>query len=189
MAADPDVMILVDASWDTAVGKIDYLHNHTEFCNLRPVMQAKYIKIDFSASALGPRNGVAALDMVSAALHVVTGDDTINFQSGVGFFEEDMVVDRTANLRCPFVPPIANNTIVVVAEESKDKIPGWAIALIVVVCTLCLLISAAAACLVSREKQGKPVFSTLNQGSNARPAAQQTKTGSVDGVAVDLQMA
>ena len=74
-------------------------------------MQAKYIKIDFSASALGPRNGVAALDMVSAALHVVTGDATINFQSGVGFFEEDMVVDRTANLRCPYVPKVDSSTV------------------------------------------------------------------------------
>ena len=175
MAADPDVMILVDASWDTAVGKIDYLHNHTEFCNLRPVMQAKYIKIDFSASALGPRNGVAALDMVSAALHVVTGDDTINFQSGVGFFEEDMVVDRTANLRCPFVPPVANNTIAK-SDAKSDDIPTWTIAVIVVICLLLVAVLTFASVMYYREKQGKPMFTTLveplTQDKVTQPAVQ-----------------
>ena len=72
--ADPDVFVIVDASWDTAVGKIDYLHNHSDYCKLRAVQDADYIKIQFIASTLGPRNGVAALDMVSAAMHVVTGE-------------------------------------------------------------------------------------------------------------------
>ena len=71
--ADPDVFVIVDASWDSAVGKLDYLHNHSDYCNLRAVQEAEYIKIQFSASTLGPRNGAAALDIVSAALHVITG--------------------------------------------------------------------------------------------------------------------
>ena len=40
-----------------------------------------------SASALGPRNGAAALDLVSAAIHVTTGATTMNFESGVEFFD------------------------------------------------------------------------------------------------------
>ena len=71
--SDPDVFVIVDASWDSAIGKIDYLHNHSDYCDLRAVQDADYIKIQFSASTLGPRNGVAALDMVSAAMHARIG--------------------------------------------------------------------------------------------------------------------
>ena len=86
IAADPDVMVVVDAAWDPALAKIDFMHNHTEFCGARFVQKADYILIPFSASTLGPRNGAAALDMASAAIHVITGEATMNFQSGVDFF-------------------------------------------------------------------------------------------------------
>ena len=33
VAADPDVMIVVDASFDPAMDKIDFMHNHSDFCN------------------------------------------------------------------------------------------------------------------------------------------------------------
>ena len=105
IAADPDVFVIVDANWDNAMKKIDYLHNHTGFCGMRAVQQADYIKIQFSASNLGPRNGVAALDMVNAAIHVTTGADTLNFNSGVGFFEKNELLTKTGNLRCPYVDP------------------------------------------------------------------------------------
>ena len=104
IAADPDVFVIVDANWDNAMKKIDYLHNHTGFCGMRAVQQADYIKIQFSASNLGPRNGVAALDMVNAAIHVTTGADTLNFNSGVGFFEKNELLTKTENLRCPLDP-------------------------------------------------------------------------------------
>merc|ERR1712127_1087291 len=45
---------------------------------------------------------VAALDMVSAAMHLHTGDAVLNFQSGVDFFEDDFVKDHAANLKCPY---------------------------------------------------------------------------------------
>ena len=160
--ADPDVFVIVDASWDTAVGKIDYLHNHSDYCKLRAVHDADYIKIQFSASTLGPRNGVAALDMVSAAMHVVTGDATLNFQSGVDFFNEEMLQEQTASLRCPFVPKTER-----VLYQDKEKIPAWGIALIVVACLLCVLFFALAFGMSLREKQGKPMFLTLEARDNA----------------------
>ena len=166
MVADPDVMILVEADWDHALDKIDYLHNHTEFCNLRAVQDADYIKIQFSASTLGPRNGVAALDMVSAALHVLTGDATMNFQSGVDFFEKEMLQTRTASLRCPYVPKVEEKA----SSKSKDKIPAWAIPLIVVACLLCVLFFAGAVVLVIREKQGKPIFVAFDEGTKQSSA-------------------
>ena len=85
--ANPDVLVIVEASWDSALNKIDYMHNHSGFCDTKFVKGAEYIKIPFSASALGPRNGAAALDLVSAAIHVTTGSTTMNFQSGVDFFD------------------------------------------------------------------------------------------------------
>ena len=104
IAADPDVFVIVDANWDNATKKLDYLHNHTDFCGMRAVKRADYIKIQFSASNLGPRNGVAALDMVNAAIHVTTGADTLNFNSGVDFFEKKYLVDYTAGMQCPLDP-------------------------------------------------------------------------------------
>ena len=174
--AEPDVFVIVDASWDSAEGKIDYLHNHTDYCNLKAVQNADYIKIQFSASTLGPRNGVAALDMVSAAMHVVTGDQTLNFQSGVDFFEEEMLKSRTENLKCPYVPKAEK-----ILYKDRDKIPGWAIALIVIACLLCVLFSAFAFGMYFREKQGKPMFMTLEASKAAQQARQQAAPGVIEG--------
>ena len=104
VAADPDVMIVVDASFDPALEKIEFMHNHSLFCNSRFVRQADYIKVPFSASTLGPRNGAAALDIVSAALHVITGSMELNGESGVDFFDPLMLADRTKDLKCPVDP-------------------------------------------------------------------------------------
>ena len=99
----------------------------------------------------------------------------INFQSGVGFFEEDMVVDRTANLRCPFVPPVANNTIAK-SDAKSDDIPTWTIAVIVVICLLLVAVLTFASVMYYREKQGKPMFTTLveplTQDKVTQPAVQ-----------------
>ena len=101
LAAKPDVMIIVDAAWDTAMSKIDFLHNHSDFCDADFVKGADYISIPFSASTLGPRNGAAALDMALAAIHVTTGSTTVDFKSGVNFISPDALEKRTVGLRCP----------------------------------------------------------------------------------------
>ena len=107
LAADPDIMIVVDAGWDTAIGKIEYLHNRTDFCDERFVQHADYIKIPFSASTLGPRNGAAALDMITAATALMTGNTvTMNFESGVTLISHNELQEATAGLLCPaFLPP------------------------------------------------------------------------------------
>ena len=176
MAADPDVFIIVEADWDKALDKISYLHNHTDFCKLRAVEDANYIKIMFSASTLGPRNGAAALDMVGAALHVISGDNTMNFQSGVDFFDNEMLTEHTASLRCPFVPKTDQEKVV---YKDKDTIPAWGIALIVVACLLCVLFFGFAFGMYLREKQGKPIFLTL-EADRANKAAQQSRTADTE---------
>ena len=174
LAADPDVMIIVDAAWDTAISKIDYLHNRSDFCDARVVQQADYITIPFSASTLGPRNGAAALDMVAAAIHVTTGDATMNFQSGVDFFDNEMLIKHTASLRCPFVQKTEKTLY-----KDKDTIPAWTTALIVVACLLCVLFFALAFGMYLREKQGKPIFLTL-EADKANKAAQQSRTADTE---------
>ena len=81
------MLVIVEASWDSALNKIDHMHNDSAFCGARFVQQADYITIPFSASALSPRNGAAALDLVSAAIHITTGAATLNFASGVEFYD------------------------------------------------------------------------------------------------------
>ena len=158
-AADPDVFVIVDANWDNATKKLDYLHNHTDFCGMRAVQGADYIKIQFSASNLGPRNGVAALDMVNAAIHVTTGAETLNFKSGVDFFNTSMLKDRTKDLLCPFVPKVRGAS----ATTVEDKLPGWAIGVIVLFVVLFGIVLIFATFMYLREKQGKPVFSSLEE--------------------------
>ena len=102
--ADPDVIVVVDAAWDSALEKIDFIHNHSGFCNARFVMRADYITIPFSASTLGPRNGAAALDLASAAIHVTTGNIMMDHESGVSFFDPLLLQNRTAGMRCPINP-------------------------------------------------------------------------------------
>ena len=185
LAAEPDVMIIVDAAWDTAISKIDYLHGRSDFCGARFVQQADYIKIPFSASTLGPRNGAAALDMVAAAIHVTTGDATMNFQSGVDFFEPEVLAERTASLLCPVElqkvaytgtpPPPAPTPPPPVGSTSNDDLPAWGVVVIVVVGVLFIAVLAFAGVMYYRERQGRPIFVSL-EGVQAERAAQQTST-------------
>ena len=104
IALDPDVMVLVEAGFNPSLDKIRFLYNHSDFCKQRYVQRADYIKVPFSASSLGPRNGAAALDIVTAALHVTTGGGSgsaMNFQSGVDTFDPEILAAHTAGLRCP----------------------------------------------------------------------------------------
>ena len=86
VAADPDVFIIGYYDGSEAEPKIDFLHNNSLLCELDAVKHADYIGVPFSASTLGPRNGAAAVDIAGAAIHVRTGDNTMNGQSGVDFF-------------------------------------------------------------------------------------------------------
>lgn len=47
--------------------------------------------------------------------------------------------------------------------ESGDDLPGWAVGVIAVVCVLCLLLFACACAMYLREKQGKPIFTSLSE--------------------------
>jgi len=58
VAADPDVIVLADASWDTAKGKIAYLERDPVLSQLRAVRQHRFVVIPFFEST----PGVALMD-------------------------------------------------------------------------------------------------------------------------------
>jgi len=106
LAKNPDVVVVVHASWDTAMEKVELLYNHSEFCLTDFVREAKFVTIPFSASTLSPRNGKAALDLASSGIHVNNGETSrrrtyVDFESGVKVFDLDVLQRHTAGLLCP----------------------------------------------------------------------------------------
>lgn len=55
LAANPDVIVLADASWDTAEEKKDYLRNDPALKDLTAVRDDAFVVVPFSASTPGPR--------------------------------------------------------------------------------------------------------------------------------------
>ena len=75
VAADPDVIVLVDATWNTAASKITALEQNPATAQLTAVKQHRYVVVPFAATEAGVRNveavqkvvaGVTALDGVGA---------------------------------------------------------------------------------------------------------------------------
>lgn len=55
LAADPDVIVLADASWDTAEAKKNYLRSDPALKDLTAVRENAFVVVPFSASTPGPR--------------------------------------------------------------------------------------------------------------------------------------
>ncbi|WP_456847024.1 putative F420-0 ABC transporter substrate-binding protein [Cellulomonas sp. P5_C6] len=70
VAADPSVIVLVDASWNTAAKKIEMLEANPATNQLTAVKEHRYLTIPFPASEAGVRNAdaVKSLDDQLAAL-------------------------------------------------------------------------------------------------------------------------
>jgi len=70
VAADPDVIVLVDASWDTAADKRKYLESDPVLSKLTAVEQGHLVTIPFSESTAGVRlvDGASSLGEQIAAL-------------------------------------------------------------------------------------------------------------------------
>lgn len=58
--ADPDVLVLVDASWNSAQKKIDYLHSNPATANLTAVIHERFIVLPFASTEGGVRTVSAA---------------------------------------------------------------------------------------------------------------------------------
>jgi iron complex transport system substrate-binding protein len=60
LAADPDVLVLVDATWNSAQKKIDYLHSNPATANLSAVINERFIILPFASTEAGVRSVSAA---------------------------------------------------------------------------------------------------------------------------------
>ena len=63
IAANPDVIVLVDASWNTADSKKAYLAGNPATANLDAVKNEQYLVIPFAAGEAGVRNVSATADL------------------------------------------------------------------------------------------------------------------------------
>jgi iron complex transport system substrate-binding protein len=72
VAADPDVIVLVDAAWNTADSKIAMLEGNPATAQLTAVREHRYLVVPFAATEAGVRNVAAATDLATelAALQV-----------------------------------------------------------------------------------------------------------------------
>jgi len=70
VASDPDVIVLVDASWNTADKKVALLEQNPATSQLTAVREHRYLTVPFAASEAGVRNAAAvvSLDEQLAAL-------------------------------------------------------------------------------------------------------------------------
>jgi len=63
IAADPDVIVLVDADWNTAQHKIDYLNGNPATAAMTAVREGRYLVVPFAASEAGVRSVEAAASL------------------------------------------------------------------------------------------------------------------------------
>ncbi|MCF4122871.1 putative F420-0 ABC transporter substrate-binding protein [Antribacter sp. KLBMP9083] len=61
--ADPDVIVLVDAAWNTADAKIERLESNPATAEMTAVKESRYLLLPFPASEAGVRNVDAVVDL------------------------------------------------------------------------------------------------------------------------------
>lgn len=61
--ADPDVIVLVDAAWNTADAKIERLESNPATAEMTAVKESRYLVLPFPASEAGVRNVDAVVDL------------------------------------------------------------------------------------------------------------------------------
>lgn len=64
LAADPDVLVLVDADWNTAQKKIDYLKSNPATANLSAVINERFVILPFASTEAGVRSVSAVTSLV-----------------------------------------------------------------------------------------------------------------------------
>ncbi|MCL2455315.1 MAG: putative F420-0 ABC transporter substrate-binding protein [Micrococcales bacterium] len=65
VAADPDVIVLVDASWNTAARKVEVLESNPATAQLTAVREQRYLVVPFAASEAGLRNADTVVSLVA----------------------------------------------------------------------------------------------------------------------------
>lgn len=71
--SDPDVIVLVDAAWNTAESKIELLETNPATAQLSAVREGRYLEIPFAATEAGVRNVSAAHDLADQLRALTAG--------------------------------------------------------------------------------------------------------------------
>ncbi len=61
----PDVLVLVDAAWNTAEAKIERLESNPATAEMTAVREGRYLTIPFPATEAGVRNVDAVVDLAA----------------------------------------------------------------------------------------------------------------------------
>ena len=64
IAADPSVLVLVDASWNTYDHKVQYLESNPALSQLTAVKEKRFVRVPFAATEAGVRNVEATASLV-----------------------------------------------------------------------------------------------------------------------------
>lgn len=65
IAANPDVIVLIDATWNTAAAKVEFLESDPAAMNLDAVKNKRYLFLPFAAGEAGVRSVSAATDLAA----------------------------------------------------------------------------------------------------------------------------
>ncbi|OLT47615.1 putative F420-0 ABC transporter substrate-binding protein [Cellulosimicrobium sp. CUA-896] len=65
IAADPDVLVLVDATWNTAESKVERLESNPATAEMTAVREGRYLTVPFPATEAGVRNVDAVVDLAA----------------------------------------------------------------------------------------------------------------------------
>lgn len=71
--ANPDVIVLVDASWNTAASKIELLQSNPATAGLDAVTGSRYLVVPFAAGEAGVRNVDATADLATQLAAITAG--------------------------------------------------------------------------------------------------------------------
>jgi iron complex transport system substrate-binding protein len=184
---DPDLIVLVDASWDRADEKLSKLCQHPLTRKLRAVQNRALLTVPFSASTLGVRVGALSYNLAEAFValareiplshvdfSIVTIDNTntsegVMAQSGVRVYTRFPVWNETdLESICPGTSSvrIGDSPRVKVTENmrsssSSQTIPSWSIVLMAILGSAFLLATGGVTLLVIRETKGNPYFTPM----------------------------
>lgn len=178
---DPDIIVLVDAVWDTADSKLLNLCNTTETRAMRAVQNRQFIVVPFSGTTLGVRIGAVAYNLAEAMVALARGVplQEVDFQavetnnangflssSGVFVYRNLPEVEGVdLDTFCPGTNMITANEP---ANEGSSSLSGGAVAGIVIGCVVALAIAVVAILYVHRRLpkdggKGKASLTTMER--------------------------
>jgi len=191
-AKDPDLIVLVDASWDMASEKLKHMCGHPIASKLRAVQERAFLTVPFSGSTLGVRVGSLAYNLAEAFVALARGTPlpAIDFssitipsthgggsqavtRSGVKVYTKLPVYESVdLDSFCPGssdlqIKNITDDSDKNLITDGDDGLPSWAVPLIVILSIVVVALVVIFGVVVANEKKGNPLFQPVLQNADA----------------------